>query len=342
MARRKPNPPAGRARPTGKAAPTQGGLAPLVVGIAVTALVLAGVALIALRPAAGTGGAATSAVAPVAPEPTDGCVGLPPFARGPTVGLDGSLALATDQQPKGLVLVSLSSGGFYQHETWDDGGYMGALALDGAGNAYVAPTPRQSLADNPLAGATTLWRADGQTGAMAPFVTLPGAAIERNPFGVLGLAYACDLDLLYAGSVIGSTPTSERGGVTVIGRDGQIRGTALAGVDIMGVTVLRSGDGYTLLAALARSPEVVAVPLDASGMAVGPPTPAIDLTAGGATPSERARKLRLVNGELVVDLVPFNYSLQTSASGQTQIRRAGWVYDLFAGTWVVSRPAAGP
>jgi hypothetical protein len=176
---------------------------------------------------------------------------------------------------------------------------------------------------------------------MAPFVTLPGAASERNPFGVLGLAYVCDLNLVYAGSVIGSTPTTEAGGVVVLGPDGQIRGVALEGVDVMGVTVVRLGEGYLLLAGLARSPEIVAVPLDAQGLAAGPATPVVDLTAGGATQSERARKLRLVNGELVVDLVPFNFSLQTSASGQTQVRRAGWVYDLFAGEWVVSRPAAG-
>lgn len=342
MARRKPQQATPRPRQQGQSAPRGGGLPPIAVAVVVGALLVAGAAILALRGQAPTGVAGQpAALAPL--EPTDACVGLPPFTRDPAVGLEGGLALATDQQPRGLVLVGLGgSGGFYQHETWDDGGYMGAMALDGAGNVYVAPTPRQSLVDNPLAGAATLWRADGQTGAMAPFVTLPGAASERNPFGVLGLAYACDLDLIYAGTVIGSTPTAELGGVTIIGPDGQVRGTALEGVDVMGVAVVRSGDGYLLLAGLARSPEVVAVPLDARGQAAGPPAPAIDLTAGGAAPSERARKLRFVNGELVVDLVPFNFSLQTSASGQTQVRRAGWVYDLINGAWIVSRQAAGP
>ncbi len=341
MARRKTPRPGPRPRQPGQPAPRRSGLAPLAVAVIVGALLVAGAAALALRGPASPG-AAGQAAAQAPPEPTDACVGLPPFTRDPAVGLEAGLALATDQQPKGLVLLGLGdAGGLYQHETWDDGGYLGAMALDGAGNVYLAPTPRQSLADNPLAGATTLWRADGQSGAMAPFVTLPGAASERNPFGVLGLAYACDLDLLYAGTVIGSTPTAERGGVTIIGPDGQVRGTALEGVDVMGVAVVRSGDGYLLLAGLARSPAIVAVPLDAQGMAAGPPAPAIDLAAGGATASERARKLRLVNGELVVDLVPFNFSLQTSASGQTQVRRAGWVYDLINGEWVVSRQAAG-
>ncbi len=335
MARRKPQ--TARPRPAAAPAPRPGGLPPVAVGVLVAALLVAAGAALALRPPDRAPAASTAAL-PL--EPTDGCVGLPPFTRDPAIGLEGALALATDQQPKGLVLLS-GSGGIYQHETWDDGGYLGAMALDSAGNVYVAPTPRQSLADNPLSGATTLWRADGLTGEMAPFVTLPGAANERNPFGVLGLAYVCDLDLLYAGTVIGSTPTAELGGVTIIGSDGRIRGQALSEVDTMGVAVARRGDGFLLLAGLARSPEIVAVPLDAAGMPAGPPEPAIDLTTAGATPSERARKLRLVNGELAVDLVPFNYSLQTSASGQSQVRRAGWVFDLINGEWVVSRQAAG-
>ncbi len=328
----------GRARPGATPPPRRAqGLPPAAIAIAVGALLVAAIAVLVMRPQAGAGG---TQAAQVAPDPTDACVALPPFTRDPAVGLEGGLALATDQAPKGLILLSLS-GGSYQHETWDDAGYLGALALDGAGNAYVAPTPRQSLADNPLAGVTTLWRAEGTTGVMRPFATLPGAANERNPFGVLGLAYSCDLDLIYAGHVIGSTPTAERGGVTVIGPDGTIRGTVLTDVDIMGVVVARVGEGYMLYAGLARSPEIIAVPLDAQGLATGPATPIIDLTTAGATPSERARKLRLVNGELVVDLLPFNYSLQASASGQTQIRRAGWVFDLINGEWVVSRQATG-
>jgi hypothetical protein len=319
--------------------PRPAGIPPIAIGIVVALLVVGGLALLVLRPT--TPAAAPTAVAR-APEATDACAGLPPFTSKMAGERAGSMALATDQQPKGLILMALDGSGFYQHDTWDDAGYLGAMALDGVGNVYVAPTPRQSLADNPLAGVTTLWRADSATGVMKPFVTLPGAASDRNPFGTLGLSYSCDLNLLYAGTVIGSAPTVERGGVAVIAPDGQIRGVALPNRDVMGVTVLRSGDGFLLLAGLARSPDVVAVPLDAQGLAVGPPTTVIDLTAGGATPSERARKLRLVNGELVVDLVPFNFSLQTSASGQTQVRKAGWVYDLFEHEWIVSRPAAGP
>ena len=275
------------------------------------------------------------------PAPTDACRGVPAFTQ--NLGLGGALALATDQSQRGLVLRATDgSGAFYQHPTWGAAGYLGAIAYDGAGNVYAAPTPRLSLADNPLAGATTLWRVDGATGVMAPLVTLPGAATERNPFGVLGLTYTCALDALYAGTVIGSTPTSERGSVVVIERNGQLRGVALAATDVLGVLVVRVGTGYTLYAGLARSPQVVAVPLDERGLAAGPGRPLLDLTAAGAAPSERARKLRLSAGTLEVDLVPFNFSLQSNAAAQLQPRRATWRYDGATDTWVVNQAAVGP
>ncbi len=303
-------------------------------------LFVAFLALLGLRQATGAN------LAPVALAATGACARQPPFVQELAAGLPGPLALATDRPLRGLALVSLNgSGRSYQHESWDDGGFLGAMTFDEAGNIYLAPTPRQSLADNPPSGATTLWRVDGRTGVMRPFATLPGAANERNPFGVLGLSYACDLSLLFAGTVIGSTPAVERGGVVALTTDGQIRATPLDGLDAMGVTVVRANRRYLLLVGLARRPAIIAVPLDGQGHATGPPVEIIDLTAGGATASERARKLRFADGELSVDLVSFNYTLQVNASGTSPLRRAFWRYDAHTRQWIVARHAeqqAGP
>lgn len=284
--------------------------------------------------------AAGTSTAPASFGATSDCVRQPPFVHDIAAGLPGPLALATDRAARGLALVSLDgSGHSYQHESWDDGGYLGAMALDEAGNVYLAPTPRQSLADTPPEGATTLWRVDGHTGVMRPFVTLPGATNERNPFGVLGLSYVCDLRLLIAGTVIGSTPGVERGGVVALTPDGLLQARPLDGLDAMGVTVVRADGRYLLLAGSARRPVIVAVPLDAQGHALGPPVEIIDLTAGGATASERARKLRFANGELIVDLVSFNYTLQVNASGPSPQRRAVWRYDAHTQRWAIARHA---
>jgi hypothetical protein len=252
----------------------------------------------------------------------------------------GSLILATDRPEMGLVLDATEhTGPPYQHPTWDDAGYLGSIAYDDAGNIYAAPTPRTSLTENPLSGAGTLWRVDTNTGAMEPFITLPGAATERNPYGILGLTYVCGLDRLYAGTVIGSTPTAERGGVVSIDLTSGVQMPILEQTDVMGVQIVAVGDRYDLYAGLARSPEILAVALDAEGNREAAPRLLLDLTEAGAAPSERARKIRLLDADLVVDLVPFNYSLQSSASDRPPLRRAVWSYDPVSAAWVVSQPA---
>ncbi len=304
------------------------GILPGVLGLA--ALVVAGLAL-------ALGGVLPAPPAP--PEVVDGCRATPQFVA----EASPDVVLATDGREMGLALRSASNATpAYQHPTWDDAGYLGAIAYDQAGNVYAAPTPRLSLADNPLAGAATIWRADTVTGDLRPFVTLPGSASVRNPFGVLGMFYACGLDTLYAGSVLGSTPSAERGGVIAIRLPDGGQTALLDGTDVMGVLVVRQGTGYTLYAGLARRPAIIALSLDAQGRATGPPAPLIDLAAAGATPQERARKLRLVSGELVADLVPFNFSLQANATDAPQIRRATWAWDAAAGAWALHQAAARP
>lgn len=274
------------------------------------------------------------------PQVTDVCRGLPAFAQNPELGMAGSLILATDRPEMGLVLDATEhTGPPYQHPTWDDAGYLGSIAYDVAGNIYAAPTPRTSLTDNPLTGAGMLWRVDTNTGAMEPFVTIPGAATERNPYGILGLTYVCGLDRLYVGTVLGSTPTTEQGGVIAIDLASAAQTPILEQTDVMGVQVVAAGDRYDLYAGLARSPEILVVSLDAQGNPAAAPRLLLDLTEAGAAPSERARKIRLIGADLVVDLVPFNYSLQSSASDRPPLRRAVWSYNAETSAWVVSQPA---
>ncbi|MEI7771368.1 MAG: hypothetical protein WCI67_15365 [Chloroflexales bacterium] len=302
------------------------GILPVALGLAALVAAAAGIAMALGIPQA----------APAAPEAVDECRSTPQFVA--AASPSAHMALATDGRERGLTLRAVEGDApTYQHPTWGDAGYLGAIAYDQAGNVYAAPTPRLSLVDNPLAGAATIWRADTATGELRPFVTLPGAASERNPFGVLGLFYACGLDTLYAGSVLGSTPSAERGGVIAVHLPDGEQTTLIENTDVMGVLVVRQGVGYTLYAGLARRPAIIALPLDAQGRAAGPAAQVIDLLDAGATPQERARKLRLVGGELAADLVPFTFSLQANATDAPQIRRATWGWDAATSRWALRR-----
>lgn len=305
------------------------GILPVALGMLALVLVAAGLAL-------GVGTADQLGATAATPKAVDSCRTTPQFVA--RVATAPNVALATDSREMGLVLRAASGNTpAYQDPSWDDAGYLGAIAYDRKGNVYAAPTPRLSLRDNPLAGAATIWRADTTTGKLQPFVSLPGNASERNPFGVLGLFYACDLDTLYAGSVLGSTPTQEHGGVIAMHLSDGAQTTLLESTDVMGVLVVRQGSGYTLYAGLARQPTVIALPLDAQGRASGPPTTLLNLNEAGATPQERVRKLRLIDNELVADLVPFTFSLQINATDIPQVRQARWIWNPSANTWVLRR-----
>ena len=117
------------------------GFLPVALGVAALVAVAAGLALALGFPQ----------TVPVAPVAVDGCRVTPQFVA--TASPSSNVALATDGREMGLVLRTVDGGTpVYQHPTWDDAGYLGAIAYDQAGNVYAAPTPRLSLADNPLAG----------------------------------------------------------------------------------------------------------------------------------------------------------------------------------------------
>ena len=91
------------------------------------------------------------------------CRSNPRFAA--AAGLGDVISVSTSERMiKGLVMydanlqpdqVQLGAPGVYQHPTWDDAGYLGPVAADGAGNIFTAPSPRVSLLDNPPEGANT-------------------------------------------------------------------------------------------------------------------------------------------------------------------------------------------
>lgn len=289
----------------------------LLIGLLLVGGLIAGIALVALRPAAPSAPALVS---------QGDCRSLPQFVAGGSLGFAGQVTASTaDRTAKGLVLFdSARPGQAFQHPdgSWDDAGYIGAFAYDADGNIYLAPTPRVSLVENPPAGQNTLWRIATDTGHMAPFVALPSAAPtnERNPFGVMGLSYDCHAGSVYAASVAGSTPSQELGQILRVPVATGQPSIVLAPVDAMGLAVVRLGDEQRLFFGLAREGAVWSVALDATGQAVGEAQRAFDLSLVGGLPSERVRKIDVVDGALRMTLVPFAFTLQ--AGSEDRQRRA--------------------
>jgi hypothetical protein len=242
------------------------------------------------------------------------CRGFPHFTQ--QYGFVGGVTISTTNRERvGLVLHDPKQpwkGFQHPNGTWDDAGYLGPFAVDKGGSVYTAPVPRTDLVRNPPAGATTIWRLDSDSGELRPFLTVDAAAApsERNPFGVLGLAYDCTTNSLYASSVAGSSPGAERGRIVRIDLDTRATTTVLDGVDVLGLAVAQTPEGRRLFYGSARIGELWSVGLDAAGNGVGDTRVEADQATLGTTNEEKVRRITVSQGELSIAVVPFAFTLQ--------------------------------
>ena len=223
---------------------------------------------------------------------------------------------AGDPRPHG----NNGPGSLYQHETWDDAGFLGPFITDRQGNIYTAPVPLVSLVDNPPEQQNRIYRVDTDSQVMSLFSELPPALpfSGANPFGVVGLAYDCETDSLYATSLAGSTAGQEVGRIFHVDLKTKQVLAQLEGVDAMGVAAFNSVDGKRLYYAPARhAAEVRSIALDAQGNFVGEPRREFSF-ANKATGGRRTiRRIRFnTPGEMTLHTMDFNYSLQVPASAK--------------------------
>ena len=225
-------------------------------------------------------------------------------------------------------------GALYQHPSWDDAGYLGPWTYDRNGNIYTAPVPLVSLVENPPEKQNKVYKIDSDSQVMAEFVDLPAALPPSgaNPFGVVGLAYDCDTESLYASSLAGSTAGQEVGRIFRIDlASGKVQET-LEKVDTMGLGVFNGAQGKRLYYGLTRKPEVWSIALDESGAFLGEPR--FELSLAGL-PTEGRNTVRRIRFGAAADatlyLIPFNYTLQVAGERQETVLKFG--YDPFTDTW---------
>ena len=269
--------------------------------------------------------AAQTASAPT-PEPTlppnigpvTSCVHRPAFVSQLNLGdqiyigtnLKGYTGLTLSaRQPDGRVLV-------YQHPTWDDAGNLAAYVLDGEGNIYVGPAPFVSLEKNPPEEQNNIYKIDTNTGVMALFIKLPWAKPPNtaNPYGVMGLAYDCDTDSLYASSVAGSTYDEELGRIFQIDLATASVVSQLDGVDAFGLSPYRGVSGKRLYFGSARNSGIRSVSLDENGAVGEDQRLEFYLLQAPGGQDERAKKIQFPKrDEMLVKGIEFNYTLRAAS-----------------------------
>lgn len=266
----------------------------------------------------------------------DSCRKLPEFRK--SVGFDSQTAvLSTSERTiMGLVLYDINNPqlGAYQHPSWKEAGYLGHVILDGKGDVYVYPAPRVSLIDNPPEKQNILYRVDGATGVMAPWLELPSAQppTNENPFGLMGLAYDCETNTLYAASVAGSTRQQELGRIFRISlAEGKVL-SSYDNVDAFGINIYKGSTGKRLYFASARTTDVRSIALDWQGEFAGSERLDGSLAGLGPVGDDRGRRIRYDrDGNMTVTGMEFRYNLV--AQSETRQTDYLFTYDKNSDTW---------
>jgi hypothetical protein len=255
------------------------------------------------------------------------------------LGMGGQIYIGTNLQGyTGLTLSARDPNNgqmlVYQHPSWDDAGNLAPYALDRAGNIYVGPAPFVSLDNNPPELQNRIYRVDGESGEMSLFVELPAAQppSSSNPFGVMGLAYDCDTDSLYASSLAGSTYDAELGRIFQIDVNSASVVSRLENVDAFGVGSYQGAQGKRLYFGSARDSSVRSVPLDDEGHFDGEQRVEFYLLAAPGGGDDRAKRIQFPErDQMRIKGIEFNYTLR--AASDFKERDYAYRYQPLADTW---------
>ncbi len=258
------------------------------------------------------------------------CQKEPAFIR--TLGFDPLwTALSTSEKQKiGIVLVEFEQlpnqlapsintpkKTVYQHESWKQAGYFSSITFDFFGNAYTLPTPLISMLYNPIKKLNTIYKIDGYTGILQEWLSLPFAAFPHanNPYGLLGITYDCTSDLLIASTVAGSSRQRELGVIYLIQATTKKITDTLKNKDVIGMTVaFDEKNKKRLYFGKARTGAIYSIPIQANGKFIRNQL-RFELSLDGYGPrgDDKARKMKMLNGSLLVSGVAFNFNLQASS-----------------------------
>ena len=220
-----------------------------------------------------------------------------------------------DKRLMGLVMVDATNANtpkIHQDSSWKKGGWLAPIQIDAQGNIYVGPAPFINVLYNPLYNQNTVYMVAAQTGIMAPFIQLPFDTITptQNPFGIIGMAYLCEADVLYVSSIAGSSRTIEKGTIFQIDITSKKIKNKITAIDVLGMGISYSSGQRKLYFGKARSADVFSILLNEKGDFVGEPIFEFSLQDLGIRGDDKVRKIKPEkDGSLSVYGIEFNFNL---------------------------------
>jgi len=213
----------------------------------------------------------------------------------------------------GLVLVENDgSPRYYQHPSWKAAGWLSPIQLDVAGNVFTAPAPFINVHDNPVTKQNTVYKVDATTGEMSEFMQLPlpDSLNGNNPYGILGLLYYCEGNILYASSIAGSDRHTERGSIYAIDLKTKKIIDRLPAIDAIGMGITYVTGERRLFFGTGRNSSVYSIAIRSDGTFKGKPEVSFSLDGLGLRGDDKVRRIRTdAQGNLIVYGIEFNYNL---------------------------------
>lgn len=267
--------------------------------------------------------------------PLNLCKNIPPIAK--KRGLQDPLMIDLRQVGyDGLRIIEAKENGkILQLNEWSSAGHLGPYSLDKMGNIYVAPVPHVSLEVNKPEDQNRILKVDGQTGKMLEFKRFPRPekTNHNNPFGVMGLAYDCESESIYASSIAGSGFKQELGVIYQVDLATKEVISSIENIDAIGISVYRTKTGKRLFYGSARTPEVFSIALDEDGKFVGQPRFELSLAAQHGGSADRAHRIRFSQDrKMEVKGIEFSYSLLAASDPMRNVYN--FAYDANTDQWI--------
>lgn len=224
----------------------------------------------------------------------------------------------------------------YQHESWTQAGYLGALATDKHGDIYVIPTPKITNNLNPLDKQNIIYKIDGVTSVMEPYISLPTKTMDNhnNPYGLLGLTYDCYSEHIIVSSIMGSDEKNEVGQVYKVNLRNNTWTLIVDSIDVFGLSIQYVDDKKYLYLGKARTQDLIMFEIDNMCDIISPPQVVLNIAAIGPRGDDKIKKIKFYDSKtMVINITPFYYNLAApSEDNQTEVR-----LKYFADKWNIVR-----
>lgn len=259
------------------------------------------------------------------------CARQPGFVNALQFDLNRSGFSTSDKHNRGIIFAEFRDPAnpveytrIYQHPSWKEAGYLGAIVFDEEGNIYVAPLPVVNNLYNPVSGKNTIYKIDHLTGVMEKFAALPveSAYYPHNPFGITGLTYDCSTRTLYVSTLESSDEKTENGKIFSISIVDKKIKTVLEHTDVLGMVTFTAGESKKLFFGSARSSKIYSLDISANASLRALPELAIDFSGYGPRGDDKARKIKFSTlNVMIIYGVEFDYNLVAPTDRQETIYR---------------------